>query len=252
MNTDIALGIDGGLGIETAGFCAWPCFEEEHFKGWRLRFADGFTKRANSANAGPEAQHLLIPDIEKIEWQFQERGIPTVFRLSSLPPRTDIDALLDARGYRSIDRSLVMGLSIGLQAPTKSTVRPQATEHWLDTYYEVSGKPVKHRHAHLRLLQAMPEKTFFAVAKDAAIPVCCGIGVISGAYLGLFEIATRTSHQGQGLATQLCQSILAWGGEQGAKYAFLQVEEVNHRAIRIYEKLGFRSLYAYWYRVKDI
>jgi N-acetylglutamate synthase len=245
MNTDDA------LKIEEAGFSAWPCFEEEHFKGWRLRFADGFTKRANSANAGPEARNLFAPDIREIERQYQERSIPTVFRLSSLRPSTEVDALLDARAYRNIERSLVMGLTIGLTTPTKITVTSLASEQWLDTYYEVSGKLAKHRQAHLRLLQAMPEKTFFAVILEAEIPVCCGIGVITGAYLGLFEIVTRTSHRGHGLATNLCQSILAWGSEHGAKNAFLQVEEMNHGAIRIYEKLGFRNLYQYWYRVKD-
>jgi N-acetylglutamate synthase len=81
MNTDIA------LNIEVASFSAWPCFEEEPFKGWRLRFADGFTKRANSANAGPLAQNLLAHDIEEIEQRYQTRGIPSVFRLSSLPHR---------------------------------------------------------------------------------------------------------------------------------------------------------------------
>jgi N-acetylglutamate synthase len=144
-----------------------------------------------------------------------------------------------------------MGLTIGRSPTEKILVESLGIEKWLDSYYAVSGKAVKHRQAHLRILQAMPEKTFFVVIMEAGIPVCCGIGVISEAYLGLFEIATRTSHRSHGLATQLCQSILAWGCQQGAKTAFLQVEAINHGAIRIYERLGFRNLYQYWYRVKD-
>lgn len=244
--------------IEVAGFSAWPCIEEEHFAGWRLRFANGFTKRANSVNANPQAMALTAIDITEIERRYASRGIETVFRLSSLPPLTELDTLLATRGYRSADRSLVMHMTID-QAKEKAKDKLDKNEgfieeslspdRWLDVYYAISGKSIKHLSTHLQLLQAMPKDRLFFAMRQSGIPVCCGIGVVTDTYLGLFEIATRSTHQGQGLATRLCQNLLHWGQSKGAHSAFLQVEEINTRAISIYERLGFQNLYQYWYRI---
>jgi N-acetylglutamate synthase len=235
--------------IEDAGFAAWPCFEEEYFEGWRLRFADGFTKRANSANAGHEAKLLTDVAMDEIEGRYRAREIETVFRLCSWPTSSDIDARLASRGYRAADHSLVMSTEISADQETNLSVKSMDAERWLDTYHAVSGKSTKQASVHLRLLRAMPASTFFAVKFEADTPVACGIGVVTGKFLGLFEIATKSTHQGQGFATQLCRSVVAWGARQGAKTAYLQVEEINTRAIQVYERLGFRTVYRYWYRI---
>jgi hypothetical protein len=44
--------------LESAAWAAWPALAERDHAGWRLRTAQGYTKRANSANAGPDAQAL--------------------------------------------------------------------------------------------------------------------------------------------------------------------------------------------------
>ena len=49
--------------------------------------------------------------------------------------------------------------------------------------------------------------------------------------------------------TALCAALLRWGASRGADSAFLQVEAANTPAVRIYEMLGFRRRYHYWYRI---
>ena len=40
--------------LEELAFAGWPALETRDVAGWRLRFSDGYTKRANSINAlGP-------------------------------------------------------------------------------------------------------------------------------------------------------------------------------------------------------
>jgi GNAT superfamily N-acetyltransferase len=45
--------------------------------------------------------------------------------------------------------------------------------------------------------------------------------------------------QGSGFATTLMDACLAWGRERGKRNAWLQVWELNKRAIAFYQKVGF-------------
>ena len=235
--------------IEAAGLAAWPCFEQESFLGWHLRFAEGFTKRANSVNAGSQAHSLSEEHLEHIECRYTRRGLPTIFRLYSLNQTPTLDDLLGKRGYSRIDPSLVMTSAL---APSGANSSPEAAltpEQWLTLYYAISGKSTRHAKPHLRLLQTLPNTTQFAVSSKDGAPVSCGLGVLTHQHLGLFEIATKASYQRQGLASALCRKLMSWGASLGAHTAFLQVEHANLGAIRIYEALGFERSYDYWYRV---
>ena len=236
--------------IEAAGFAAWPCFEEEVYLGWHLRFAEGFTKRANSVNAGPQAQSLSERDLASIESRYSRRGFPTIFRLCSLNKTPTFDDDLATRGYSRIDPSLVMTSKLN---PSKANSPPQESlppEQWLAHYYAISGKSTQDQKPHLRLLQSLPNTTQFAVSNKDGAAVSCSLGVLTQQHLGLFEIATKPSHRRQGLASALCRELMSWGASQGAHTAFLQVEQANLGAIRIYEALGFERSYDYWYRVR--
>jgi N-acetylglutamate synthase len=244
--------------IEEASFAAWPCFEEEHLQGWRLRFANGFTKRANSVNAGLDAKSLSLEDLDAIALNYRQRGLPSVFRLCSHRDHSKLDDVLEGQAYRLVDRSMVMTcpLNQGLvqtrpsgQPIIKASLPPK---DWLAHYYSVSGKATGHSTSHLQLLELMPASTHFAVLSQDDQSLSCGIGVLTEKSLGLFEIATRPSHKRQGLASTLCHDLLSWGYSMGASNAYLQVEEANLGAIRIYEAMGFQRLYSYWYRVQGL
>ncbi len=236
--------------LEAAAFAAWPSLEaEERVHGWRLRYAGGYTKRANSANSGLESCELDAGQIADIEQRYRGRGLTPIFRLSSVSAPGQVDAMLERRGYRRVDPSWVMVLP-GLEAvPAQAPLRGLEPDAWLSAFLRVSGSTDAGQDMHLRMLRAIQGESARAVEYRGDDPVCCGLGVVHDGLLGLFDLATLAAQRRQGWATRLCGKLLAWGRDAGAVSAYLQVTASNTNAIRLYEQMGFRCAYDYWYRV---
>ena len=79
--------------------------------------------------------------------------------------------------------------------------------------------------------------------------VACGLGVLEGEAVGLFDLITDPAERKKGYGTRLLAGILRWSRENGACHAYLQVMEVNVVARKLYAKFGFQEVYRYWYRV---
>ena len=96
--------------LEERAFNAWPALETISIQGWLLRFAGGYTKRANSVNALAPAVPVagVLPIAETL---YAARGLPLVFRLSPLAG-PDADAALTALGFQYLDETIVMTASI--------------------------------------------------------------------------------------------------------------------------------------------
>jgi GNAT superfamily N-acetyltransferase len=79
--------------------------------------------------------------------------------------------------------------------------------------------------------------------------VSCALGVLEGEFFGLFDVVTAPEHRNKGHGAALLTTMLNWAQENGARHAYLGVVELNSPARRLYDKLGFREAYRYWYRV---
>lgn len=66
----------------------------------------------------------------------------------------------------------------------------------------------------------------------------------------LVHVIVDEAYRGRGYGRQLCESLLYEAIQHGAHTAYLQVVQNNQNAINLYEKLGYKKLYSYWYRVK--
>jgi N-acetylglutamate synthase len=80
----------------------------------------------------------------------------------------------------------------------------------------------------------------------------CALGVLEGEFFGLFDVVTAPEHRSKGHATALLSSMLDWAQKNGARHAYLGVVALNSPARRLYDKLGFREVYRYWYRVPSL
>lgn len=238
--------------LESAAFLAWPALEpEENLQGWRLRFAGGYTKRANSANSTCQARALDAAVLQALAQRFVPRSLPPVFRLVEGTVPDGAESQLQAHGYREVDPSLVLVREVSAaDAALAAPAQAADAADWLQTFVAVSGKPRHGQDIHLQMLQSISAPCCWAVRIGAdGQQQACALGVLAQGQLGLFDIATCAELRRQGLAARLVRQVLGWGARQGARRAYLQVLASNAPALALYQKLGFRLGYRYTYWV---
>lgn len=249
-------GDDRARRIEEAALRAWPAHADSDFDGWRLRFADGYTRRANSVTPLAPSRLAIEDKIATCERLYGERGLPTIFRLTPFAP-PDLDDILLRRGYRLGDRVQVWARSLDpsnalpprrLPGRVLGRVQVHAINTWLDIFGALSGAPPANRPAHRAVLNAVPGvRRLLAMLVDGR-PVACGMSVFSDGLLGLFDLVTAAEQRGRGYGSEILRRALQWGSRAGAADAYLQVLERNTTAQRMYDRLGFRQVYKYHYR----
>jgi ribosomal protein S18 acetylase RimI-like enzyme len=245
------------LRIEEAALNAWPALQHILYDGWLLRFSHGYTKRANSVNVLYAGALDLDEKIARCETEYRARDLPSIFRITSFNAPPDLDASLERRGYARHSPTLVLGLELA-QRPTPhvpaATLHSEALDPWLAQFCDLRGSALDQHDTHRRMLAAIPGHVNFATLRTESEAVAaCGIAVAEGTYVGLFDLITDPAQRGQGYGSALVASLLAWAESAGARYAYLQVEEDNDPARRVYEaKFGYDTVYWYWYRIRTL
>ena len=237
--------------IEEAGLNAWPAHQQLLYDGWLLRFADGYTKRANSVNPLYPSRLQLQTKIERCEAQYCRMGLPPVFRLTPLAG-AGLDEALARRGYQVLHPTRVLTLDLqGWRAPDLAacSVRHLPLEQWMGIFSEISGSLVAKQPAHAQILRNILNPYICAAIEIDGRWLACGLGVQEGEWFGLFDIVTHPEHRRQGLSTCLIAGMLDWARHQGARRSYLQVMENNLPALGLYDKLGYTDGYGYWYRL---
>ncbi len=240
--------------IEEAGLNSWPPLQQLFFDGWLVRFAQGYTKRANSVT--PLYPSLQVAE-EKIAWcqhLYQENHLPTIFRLLSFSRESQhLDQLLARRGYSALDRTLVWSLKLPSELATENpALRGISLADWLPIYSQWGNRYSELQPVHRQLLERIVSPVLFATLYLQGAPVACGLGVLEHEIFGLFDIVTDPEQRRKGYGTQLVTSMLDWGKQHGAQFAYLQVVDTNLAAQHMYAKLGFQESYQYWYRLQAL
>jgi ribosomal protein S18 acetylase RimI-like enzyme len=209
---------------------AWPAPYAEYTAGWKLRFAGGVTKRANSALPVGAPR-----DLEAAERFYTDRDLPAVF---SLDGSSSLDRELDARGYTVVDPTLVLTAPLGPGVTGPVRIEDHPSPDWMRIWTSVEGDPA-----------ATPILT--GVAADYALldGMAVGRGVPQGDWYGIYCMAVLPEFRRRGLAGQVLRELLRRGHESGARYAYLAVVESNTAARTLYERAGFTVAGGYHYRV---
>lgn len=241
------------LAIEELSTNAWPALKTHLYDGWVLRFANGYTKRANSVHP---LYSSTLPPAEKIaccEALYREEGLPSIFKLTRASLPSSLDRELEIRQYERWDETSVQVLRLGgVQPFPKAGVEFSSVDsnRWIPVFSSFNPLTAEKRQTLERMLANITGETSFGLLMEEGQAVACGLGVLVRGGLGLFDLVVSGEHRGKGLGECLVQNMLCWGQGRGAHTAYLQVMMDNERARNLYGRLGFGEIYRYWYRVK--
>jgi GNAT superfamily N-acetyltransferase len=235
--------------VEATCFNAFPSLKQAILAGWLLRFSEGLSRRANSANplrtdhAPPEAV------IEAIEKLYRRQSQPAIVRVPSF--LTAIDAPLMVRGYASEGESCVLyGEMDGVAAVADPSVElsPHAGTDWLAAMAGFQGHSAPHRQIYRRIVRAIAVPTAFAGLRIDGRLAALAYGALSDGLLCYESVIADPRRRRQGLARRVIASLAAWAREEGGRGVCLQVEASNTPARALYDGFGLTTeLYRYHY-----
>jgi N-acetylglutamate synthase len=240
-----------GVEVEVA---TWRPVEVVELDGWRLGFSGGFTSRGNSVVAAREPSDV-DGSIELTERAYRDRGMRALFRVDTDVRPVDLEARLDARGYRQVATTHVLSAVIddvrreASWAGTSPEVADLPDDDWLNGWLTVKTAAPVDRGLARALIAGSP--AVYLTSRDAD-----GVtGVIRAGFaedwVGLSCLMVAPRARRRGLGAGLTRVAVDVAAARGARRVFLQVEAANRSAATLYSALGFRIAQTYHYRERD-
>ncbi len=239
--------------LEELSMNAWPALETVASDGWVLRFSGGYTRRANSVHPLAPGTRHLGDKIDEAECMYRARNLPTIFKLTARSLPSGLERALVERGYIEEARTAVHVADVASSEEDVAVeMEWSRARSWSDGFHRMSSIPAERRVLHDKILSSISLPTGFAWVEEKGKTVGCGLGVVEGNWLGIFDVVVAPEVRRRGIGERLTRGVMAWGHKMGAKKAYLQVMSDNAAALALYGKLGFREAYQYWYRVRDL
>jgi GNAT superfamily N-acetyltransferase len=237
--------------VEEACLNAWPALRQVLLDGCVLRFSEGLTRRANSANplrAGDHGIDALIPACEVL---YRRQRLPTIFRLPSIIGPA-LDERLDALGYGSEGDSHVLygGIdAVALARDPEVQLSAHPTPEWLRTMAALQNHTIEQSKIYRRTVAAIAIPAAFAALAIDGEFVALAYGALHDRLLCYESVITDPRRQRRGYARRVIATLAGWATDEGATGACLQVEAGNAPALALYDAIGLKTrLYRYHYR----
>lgn len=258
--------------LERLAARGWPGVERLRLGGWLLRAGLGWTSRANSCLVAGDPGLPMAEALEVVVRFYRRRGlVPRLQYVGALgageratgPPRPEADrgAAGSARGggpdgWVAYDETLMLVADLrrldlttgaeGVADRRASRWADRPDDDWLAVNRGGEGRA---NPAVARVLSAAPAQ-YLTVADDTG-PVAVARVARTDDWTGLAGVEVTPGARRTGLGTRVTVESLAWARRYGARFAYLQVQESNPVALRLYERLGFRRHHTYHYARAD-
>lgn len=232
-------------GLERIADRAWPPAERSSLGSWILNASSGWSGRLNACWPLGEPPLPLAEAVDAVEAWYAARGLPPVFKPAG--PLPALEAELTARGYRARTPTLMMVADIpeGTR-PERVTVADTVGEAFERVFLGTQDNPEDAAERMGAFHRIARPRVFASIELDGA-PVAIGGSAVEGDWAGVFGMRTLAAHRRQGLAQDIVAALMAGARAAGATKSYLQVEAPNAPAIALYERFGFRTVFAYSY-----
>jgi ribosomal protein S18 acetylase RimI-like enzyme len=218
------------------------------YDGWILRLLRGKAKRARSVNAVYPSTVPLDEKIAYCERLYRAAALPAIFRITPFSEPRELDRELERRGYARFDATAVEAAAIDRSRLGEPEAQAMDLSSWVEAVGALRQSPIAHRSAHLARLQGMPLEMRAVAIKSQGRVLATGLSILEDDCVGLFDIIVADDARRQGHAKRIVSSLLRGAWELGARHAYLQVQQDNVAARRLYAGFGFEEKYLYWYR----
>lgn len=127
--------------IEELSMNAWPALQTIIHDGWILRFAKGYTRRANSVIP---LYHDEKPVLEKIlfcEKIYQDQDLSTIFKMTAQSHPQELDGILAQREYSLEAPTMVQTLSLdswNAAGANEVKIVNELTHDWHSSFCQMS------------------------------------------------------------------------------------------------------------------
>lgn len=129
--------------LEERSLNAWPSLKQQVYDGWLLRFAQGYTRRANSVVPLYAGRLDLQDKVEVCRQYYARQSLPIVFKLWSSRQGDALDRVLQARSFAREAETAVKTCDVqalcALPASSHARVDFVCTAAWFDAFVELNG-----------------------------------------------------------------------------------------------------------------
>ena len=238
--------------LEELSFNAHPSLQTQYYDGWILRFANGYSSRANSVNMIYPSTIDMEEKVEECEKRYSVNGLPCIFKVIDEDAKI-LDGILNDRGYEIVTPTDVMIMDLPNEdfLLRECIITENVTDEWLETYFKLEKYTDKNTQDTVAQIRHMIQNnTLYCIINEDGKNIACASAVIENGYVYIANVIVDEMYRGKGYGRRLCETLLAWAKKKGGHTAYLQVIQNNKTAVNLYEKLGFKKLYSYWYRRK--
>lgn len=232
--------------LERVAAAAWPPLEQETLGGWLLRWADGFTGRANAVLPLGEPDRPVEEAVDAAVAWYDARGQRALIDLP-MPLAAPLDARLRARGWPVLCTVAVQTVPLAVlreRAPEPDGVVLADTPPagWLEAVAARRGAPLP---VVRQVLTGGGDVAFATAYGPDGAALGYARGAVHGDWLGLFAVETLPAARRRGVAGRITRALADRAAQRGATRAYLQVEESNAAASACWAALGFHTHHTY-------
>jgi ribosomal protein S18 acetylase RimI-like enzyme len=232
----------------------WPAEAKTELDGWVVRRNRGVTKRANSVLPS-SAPFDLERALDYVENLYQAHGITPCFHVSPAVQPTDLDERLAARGYLVNTPTLVQCADAAdvldrlPEASADVNISSMPDDDWMDAWWRIDGHGGADEQLTAREILNRGRARYATIPAAGPVKAIGRLALVDD-WAGLYCLAVDEQYRRQGLALAVIRALLQEATTLGVRRVFLQVVAANEPARALYDRLGFRTVSQYHYRVK--